>query len=405
VTRARLALVVLGALALLLLALAGAVAWLLGTEAGLHRVLAAVEQAGPVTIRAEGARGSLAGPLAIDRLSIEHERVAITVSGLRADLRLRTLPYALVRLDYVELDDVRVQVRERTEPPKDEPPRFLPKWLRLAVDRFVVKRVDVRTPSGAGVEMRDVGGRLAMTSSRLRVGGARADGGAWAVTGDALLLAADPLGLQADVQWLVRAGERTFTGAAQTSGDLEALQVDATTTRPRGASYAGRVRLVDGFAVDGRLALARFEPAALGAGAAFGAVDGALALQGTLDAFVAKGRLASSELPLGPVDLLLEGGSESGAWRSAGSTRPWSRAAPPSRRGASCACPTTPRRCGSTWPASGRACAGPCAAAPRRSRAPPAASRSRAAPSTTTRSRPACAVPPCRQRRWRRAAR
>ncbi|MCZ8131226.1 MAG: translocation/assembly module TamB domain-containing protein [Steroidobacteraceae bacterium] len=307
-TRARLALVVLGALALLLLALAGAVAWLLGTEAGLHRVLAAVEQAGPVTIRAEGARGSLAGPLAIDRLSIEHERVAITVSGLRADLRLRTLPYALVRLDYVELDDVRVQVRERTEPPKDEPPRFLPKWLRLAVDRFVVKRVDVRTPSGAGVEMRDVGGRLAMTSSRLRVGGARADGGAWAVTGDALLLAADPLGLQADVQWLVRAGERTFTGAAQTSGDLEALQVDATTTRPRGASYAGRVRLVDGFAVDGRLALARFEPAALGAGAAFGAVDGALALQGTLDAFVAKGRLASSELPLGPVDLLLEGG-------------------------------------------------------------------------------------------------
>src|SRR5688500_20386708 len=74
----------LAGLAVLLLAVALAVTWLVTTEAGLRRAVTLVESVGPVRIRVEGASGRLIGPLVIDAGEIEHARASIRIAGLEA---------------------------------------------------------------------------------------------------------------------------------------------------------------------------------------------------------------------------------------------------------------------------------------------------------------------------------
>jgi translocation and assembly module TamB len=300
--------VLLGAFVLLLAAIAAGGAGLLGTQAGLDRVLAALRQAGPVSIEATGARGRLIGPLAIDRLVVDHERVHVVAERLRVDLSLVSLPLVRVDLDYAEIDTVDVRVKPRTQPPTNEPPKFLPGPLRLGVERFALGRLAIHAPGGTTVDIRDIAGALEISRSTIEVADARADGGAWAVSGDATVRSADPLQLAATVNWELRAGERRYAGQAEADGDLDRLAVRATTAQPAGLAYAGTVHLVDAFAFDGRVTLGGFDPASLGAGTALGTVTGALDAKGGVAAFTARGTLHSSGLASGNLGVAFEGG-------------------------------------------------------------------------------------------------
>lgn len=300
--------VALATLVLLVAGLAAVGAFLLNTEAGLRRVLAIAEGLPMVQLEFDGARGTLAGPLAIDRVVVDHERIHIVAENVRADLNVASLVVLLVDLDYVEIASVDVRVKPRVKPPEDKPPQFLPAWLRLAVERMRVERVAIHAPSGATAEIRRVAAAATISQKRIEVSGASADGGAWAATGDAELIAADPLGIDGRARFTVRAGERRFEGTGTARGDLDSLVVDATLTAPRGIRFAGTVQLADGFSIDGRATLDRFDPASLGGGAAVGPVSGVLAVKGALDEFSANGRLEATKLPLGPVDLSLAGG-------------------------------------------------------------------------------------------------
>lgn len=301
--------IALAAFVAFLALLASVGGWLLFTEPGLHRALALVEQLPIVTLRFEGARGSIVGPLEIDRIVVDHERVRVEARHLRTDLRLTSVPLLLVDLDYVQLADVEVQVKPRVNPPDDLPPRFLPAWLALAVADAKVDRLAIRVPSGTTVEIRRIAAaRTKLTQKRIVVEGGTADGGVWAASGDATLLAADPLGLEGAGRFVVRVGERRFEGDATARGDLETLVVDATLTAPRGARFAGRLRLVDDLTVDGRATLDRFEPKDVAAGDTTGPISGALDVKGAIDSFTASGRLEAAKLPLGPIELALTGG-------------------------------------------------------------------------------------------------
>jgi translocation and assembly module TamB len=292
----------------LLLAIAAGGWFVLGTQAGLDRVVALAQQVGPVRIEATGARGRLVGPLAIERLVIDHERVHIVAEGLRADFSLFGIPAFLIGVESVQIDSVDVRVKERTKPPPERPPRFLPGPLRLAVERFAVGRVAIHAPTGATVEMRDVGGALELSRGTLEVTGGRVDGGTWAARGAATLRSAEPLLLSGDAQWELRLGERRYAGDARADGDLERLRVQATSRSPQGLAFEGQLRLVDGFAFDGRATLGRFDPAALGAGTLFGTLTGVLDVRGEVETFGAKGRVEATGLPAGPLDLDFEGG-------------------------------------------------------------------------------------------------
>jgi translocation and assembly module TamB len=298
----------LGAFVLLLLAIAAAGWYLLGTQAGLDRVVALAQQLGPVRIEANGARGRLVGPLEIDRLVIDHERVHVVADGLRANFSLLGVPAFLIGVEYAEIESVDLRVKPRTKPPTDQPPKFLPGPLRLAIDRFAVGRVAIHAPAGTTVEMRDVAAAVALSRATITVADGRVDGGTWAASGDAEIRSADPLILSGDARWELRVGERRYAGEGRFDGDLERLAVDATTREPQGFAFRGTLRLVDGFAFDGRATLDGFDPAALGAGTFLGTVTGTLDAQGGVEAFTADGRLEASELPVGPLDLALEGG-------------------------------------------------------------------------------------------------
>jgi translocation and assembly module TamB len=75
----------LAGLAAVLLAALVAAAWLVSTEAGLRHAVAFVSSIGPVTIRLEGARGRLMGPLRIDVIEVGHPQASIRVTGFEAD--------------------------------------------------------------------------------------------------------------------------------------------------------------------------------------------------------------------------------------------------------------------------------------------------------------------------------
>jgi translocation and assembly module TamB len=300
--------VVLATLAAVLLALTAGGAWVLGTQSGLDAVLALLRHVGPVTIEATGARGRLVGPLHVDRVVVDHERVHVVAEGIDADPSLFGAPLLQIGVDTARIASVDVQVKTRTKPPDDQPPQFLPGPLRLVVDRFDVGRLVIRVPSGTAVEIRDIGGALAMSRRTLRVTKANADGGAWAARGDATLRAADPLQLEANGEWQVRAGDRRYAGSGRANGDLASLAVVANASLPRGLAWQGNVHLVDGFSLDGRATLDRFDPAEVGAGSFAGPVSGTLDVRGTLDAFTAAGRVDAPQLQTGALDVALAGG-------------------------------------------------------------------------------------------------
>jgi translocation and assembly module TamB len=307
----RAAALALGAFVAFLALLAGTGAWLLGTQSGLDRVLAFVRHVGGVSILATGARGRLIGPLAIERLEIDHERVHVVVEQLAADLDLTGIPFLKVTVREARIARADVQVKARTKPPTDEPPQFLPGPLRLGIERFSLAHLTVRAPSGTAIEIADLGGRVAISHKRLVVSGGHADGGAWTARGDAELRAADPLGLAARGEWEVRAGGHRLAGSGEADGDLERLVVHGRTREPAGASFDGRLRLVDEFRFDGDLALGDFDPAALGAGSFLGPLGGRLAVAGTVAAFTARGRVSAAHEPLAPLgalDVDFEGG-------------------------------------------------------------------------------------------------
>ena len=107
-----------------------------------------------------GARGTLAGPLAADRIVVDHE--AARIECARSERRLaglRALLIGLVTLDDLAIGKVEVRLKERPERPETEP-HFLPAWLRIAAPAFRVADVAV-TLQGGQTLVATAGPRLA----------------------------------------------------------------------------------------------------------------------------------------------------------------------------------------------------------------------------------------------------
>lgn len=81
---------------------------LLYSEAGLRFALAQLSRIPAVRIEVTGASGTLAGPLAVQRVLVEHEAVRIEARGLRLDARLRSLLGGNVYLEQAGADSVEV---------------------------------------------------------------------------------------------------------------------------------------------------------------------------------------------------------------------------------------------------------------------------------------------------------
>ena len=112
----------------------------LTTEAGLQWALAQLERIPAVRIEAHGASGTLAGPLTVQRLVVDHEAARIEAQGVTLDLRLASLLAGDVYLDQFAVERLDVALKTR-EPPPPEAPRFLPQFLEVVAPSLQVGNV------------------------------------------------------------------------------------------------------------------------------------------------------------------------------------------------------------------------------------------------------------------------
>jgi len=227
----RLILVLVALAGAVALAVLGALAWLLFSESGVTRVVALVNSLPTVELRVEGARGSLAGGLQLDTLSLGTGRVTLSARAVEFE----QAPFGLLigRLSVAKLTAATVQVRVAPRDPDapDRAARFMPRWLSASVRDLRVGELDLTAPSGKHFVYRDVSAAGTLTHSRIDLDHAEADAGLWHARGQVALLARDPLRLSGELDWTVRS-QPDLRGTLTARGDLDRLEVAAQVTAP-----------------------------------------------------------------------------------------------------------------------------------------------------------------------------
>src|SRR5690606_1118104 len=123
---------------------------------------------------------------------------------IETDPQLRGLLIQTLRLGTLHAGSIAVQLRDHESEPSDEPPRFLPSFLRIDVRDIDLSQVRYTHTDGMQVDAGHVQARLTMTSARLRLRGLAVQSEQFDITGDLRLRATDPLRLQAQVEGAVR---------------------------------------------------------------------------------------------------------------------------------------------------------------------------------------------------------
>jgi translocation and assembly module TamB len=209
---------------LLIIAIAG-FTWLLTTEAGLVRAIAMLESLDKVSIRVNGAKGRLIGPITAETIDIEHARATIRITGFSADYEPSELLAGRIAAEGVHARTIKIQVLERQQA-ATKAPAFAPGWLSIAVDDVTVDDLSIISPRGTALQLKSVAGSATISRSQIAFENARADAGAWAIAGaGGRLFAREPLGIQGTAAWTVTEG-REIGGVLRALGDLDRLTVD-----------------------------------------------------------------------------------------------------------------------------------------------------------------------------------
>jgi translocation and assembly module TamB len=285
---------------------------LLHTEAGLQWALAQLARIPSVRIEADGASGTLAGPLTVRRVVVEHDAVRVEAEGVRLDLRVRSLLAGSVYLEQASVDRVEVTLKHR-EPPPPRPPGFLPGFLEIAAPDLRVANAGLRFQDGRRIAVASV--RAALDMSRWRIGltNLAVDDPAGHVDGTLVLRATEPLGLRTALNghWQLPDG-RTYRFAAAARGRLDRLGATVTLSEPANLSFVGyALSLDEAPRIVGTLRPTDFDGSPWVPAGRFPKVTGSIALDARATAFGFDGALSAAAFGDGPVRL-----QGSGHWES-----------------------------------------------------------------------------------------
>ena len=232
------------ALGVVLLVLGGALAWgtyqLLYTQRGLDFAVSQLHRIPKIEIAVTGARGTLAGPLSMERLVVDHEAAHIDVQGLSMVSRPRALLIGRVTLERVLVRKVTVRLKERPEPPPSEP-HFLPPGLSIHAPDFRITNIALWLQGGQQVKVGEARGTLAITRWRLDLDPLDVRGPDGHVGGTLALRATEPLGLRTNLQGTWKSPQEEFTYAfnVQTRGNLDRLDATLQLRAPARLSFDG----------------------------------------------------------------------------------------------------------------------------------------------------------------------
>ncbi|SNS78950.1 autotransporter secretion inner membrane protein TamB [Noviherbaspirillum humi] len=263
----------------LLLAIAIAVAWMLGTEHGAGTALGLAQRLSNGAVRAEGVHGALTSPLRIDRITIDTQAQTLVLQ----DVRLDWFPRALLQreLHVQSLHAGRLDVTAKAEAPKEE--TKLPDAIGLPFDlKLDEARIDSGSmkptegepllfgPAVLGLTYTDRAYRLQLRQLALK-GDAGGNAFGASLQGDLRLAAIKPYALQGafNGNGTLALSEQDFAGNGRVTlgGSLEDTRIDAdlaaagaivkgeATLHPFAESKLGAARL----AASG-IDLSRFKP-------------------------------------------------------------------------------------------------------------------------------------------------
>ena len=288
---------------LLVVSVTTLVAWLALTERGLVRLVSTLESLDVVEIRIEGARGRLAGPLHVDAVDLRAGRVAVAASGVDLDWEVMALLLGRLDVDRLDAASVRVAIGQRTQPPDDKPPRFMPQWLSLGLGELRVGELELGLPNDTWLRYRDVSASGRITHVRIELDEAAVDAGAWTAVGSVGLVARQPLRLRGELAWKVR-GEPGLAGSLRAKGDLARLEVAAAMHAPVPATAAAVLAGLDtSLRWEARVESRGLDLSHWSGHPPFGPLVTRLEGGGTLHTIELKGNVAGEGLPDGGLDL------------------------------------------------------------------------------------------------------
>jgi translocation and assembly module TamB len=275
---------------------------LLHSEAGLQFALAQLSRIPSVRIEATGAGGTLAGPLTVQRLVVEHEAVRIEAAGVRLDARLRSLLGGNVHLERASADSVEVVLKPREAKPPERS-YFLPRFLEILAPELRLANVGLTLTNGQRIAVSSIRGALAMDRWRIDLTDLAIDDPAGHLDGALTLRATLPLGLRGSVNghWRLP-DERTYRFAAAVRGNLGRLATTVTLAEPASLLFIGNALTLTGTPrLVGTLRATDFDGSPWLPAGEWPRVNGSIALDATPSAFGLDGTLTADAFGDGPV--------------------------------------------------------------------------------------------------------
>lgn len=287
----------------MLLVLAGATAWLthwlLFTQQGLDFALAQLTRIPNVQIEVRGARGTLAGSLAADQVTVDHAAAHIVVRGISVNPD----PSGLIvgHASLADLTVARIDVTLKERPPQpDQPLHFLPTGWRITAPGFRIGPTAVTLTSGQRLDARSITGSFNLTRWRLDVDPVDVQGPAGRVTGNLALRAMQPLGLRTDLrgEWRLPGDAHEYRFRVVTRGNLDRLGTDLYLDAPAKLSFTGTLLdLTEQPRAEGTVRVADFDGSPWMPAGRFPQVTGTISLAAGVASLGLDGTLTSPALP------------------------------------------------------------------------------------------------------------
>ncbi len=286
-----------------LLALAGSVAlflhWLLFTQQGLEFAIAQLGRLPTVKIEVHGARGSIAGPLTADSVTVDHEAAHVVARGLAVSPEPSGLVVGHFGLEGLTVSRLEVTLKERPPQPR-KPPYFLPAGLHITAPDFRLGNIALTLKSGQRIEARSARGSLSVTRWRLDLDPVDVHGPDGRISGNLVLRASEPLGLRTDLrgEWRLPGDAFEYRFRVVTRGNLDRLGADVYLDAPAKLRFAGTLLdLTEQPRAKGTFRMTAFDGSPWVPAGRFPPLTGTITLAAGLASLGVDGTLTSPALP------------------------------------------------------------------------------------------------------------
>jgi len=234
-----------------------AIIWLCYTASGLQFALLQLNHVPNLSIQVQGVTGKLAGPLHVDHIVLDHERIHIDIEQFDVDLTPALLLSGLVEINKLQVGKVIATLKPPLHETPDQPIHFLPTFLRISVDELILEHAEYIHTNGYTIVATPLHGNAELSRSRLQVHKLDVVTREFDARGEVTLDSATVLSLQADLDATYKlANGPTLRGAVKANGPVTGatreLQFDALLHQPHEAIVNGTLAFPDsGWSVQG----------------------------------------------------------------------------------------------------------------------------------------------------------